>query len=74
MSLFQLPPPTRYDLRFTIAGIPVRVHPLFWLVAPAALITPLLAALIALGAHKGFDFFLQDRGQNQVDRVPEFGL
>ena len=31
--LFQAPSPTRFDLRFTIAGIPVRVHPLFWLVA-----------------------------------------
>jgi len=33
MSLFQIPPPTRYDLRFSIFGIPVRVHPLFWLIA-----------------------------------------
>src|SRR5258705_7127748 len=33
MLLFQPPPPTRYDLRFSIAGIPVRVHPLFWLIA-----------------------------------------
>jgi Zn-dependent protease len=32
MALFQVPPPTRYDLRFSIAGIPVRVHPLFWLI------------------------------------------
>lgn len=32
MSLFQVPPPTRYDLRFSVAGIPVRVHPLFWLI------------------------------------------
>jgi stage IV sporulation protein FB len=31
MSLFQPPPITRYDLRFTLFGIPVRVHPLFWL-------------------------------------------
>ncbi|MBK9927740.1 MAG: site-2 protease family protein [Anaerolineales bacterium] len=31
--LFQIPSPTQYDLRFTIAGIPVSVHPLFWLVA-----------------------------------------
>ena len=31
MLLLQSPPPTRYDLRFSIAGIPVRVHPLFWL-------------------------------------------
>lgn len=33
MSLFQITPPTRFDLRFSIAGIPVRVHPLFWLIA-----------------------------------------
>ena len=33
MVLFQVPPPTRYDLRFTIAGIPVRVHPLFWVIS-----------------------------------------
>ena len=32
MLLFQSPPPTRYDLRFTLAGFPVRVHPLFWLI------------------------------------------
>jgi Zn-dependent protease len=31
MLLFQPPTPTRYDLNFSIAGIPVRVHPLFWL-------------------------------------------
>jgi Zn-dependent protease len=33
MFLFQPPPPTRYDLRFNLAGIPVRVHPGFWLIA-----------------------------------------
>src|SRR5512134_3918704 len=33
MLLFQELPPTRYDLRFSVAGIPVRVHPLFWLIA-----------------------------------------
>jgi Zn-dependent protease len=32
MLAFQEPPPTRYDLNFNLAGIPVRVHPLFWLV------------------------------------------
>ncbi len=31
--MFTLPPPTRYDLRFSVFGIPVRVHPLFWLIA-----------------------------------------
>jgi stage IV sporulation protein FB len=33
MNLFQPPPLTRYDLRFRFAGVPVRVHPLFWLMA-----------------------------------------
>ncbi|MGE0606700.1 MAG: site-2 protease family protein [Pirellulales bacterium] len=31
--LLQEPPYTRYDLHFSLAGVPVRVHPLFWLVA-----------------------------------------
>ncbi len=31
--LFQPPPPTRLDLNFSIFGITVRVHPLFWLIA-----------------------------------------
>jgi len=33
MSFFQSPPPTRYDLNFSLAGISIRVHPLFWLLA-----------------------------------------
>ena len=33
MAFFQPTPTSRYDLRFSIAGIPIRVHPLFWLIA-----------------------------------------
>src|SRR5262245_8557937 len=33
MILFEAPPPTRYDLCFTLAKIPIRVHPTFWLTA-----------------------------------------
>lgn len=33
MFLLQSPAPTRFDLNFTLFGIPVRVHPLFWLLA-----------------------------------------
>jgi Zn-dependent protease len=33
MMLFQVPPPTRYDLRFSLLGFPIRVSPLFWLIA-----------------------------------------
>lgn len=29
--IFQSPAPTRFDLNFSLLGIPVRVHPLFWL-------------------------------------------
>jgi len=32
MSFFDVPPETRYDLRFNLGAIPVRVHPLFWVV------------------------------------------
>lgn len=31
--MFAEPPTTDYDLRFRLLGIPVRVHPLFWLVS-----------------------------------------
>lgn len=31
--MFQSTSPTRFDLRFSIAGIPIRVHPLFWVIA-----------------------------------------
>lgn len=33
MNLLQQPPVSRYDINFSIAGFPVRVHPLFWLMA-----------------------------------------
>jgi Zn-dependent protease len=32
MFPFQPTPVSKYDLRFSISGIPVRVHPLFWLI------------------------------------------
>ncbi len=33
MNLFSVPPETQYDLNFRVAGVPVRVHPLFWVIA-----------------------------------------
>jgi hypothetical protein len=61
MFLFQAPPPTRFDLRFSIAGIPVRVHPLFWLIAllfgssagsPAKLLGWVIAIFISITIHE----------------------
>ena len=31
MTFFREPPPTSLDIKYTIADIPVRIHPLFWL-------------------------------------------
>jgi Zn-dependent protease len=33
MQLFQAPPITRYDLNFKLFGFPIRIHPMFWLLA-----------------------------------------
>jgi len=33
MFLFQVPPQTRFDLNFSILGFPIRVNPLFWVIA-----------------------------------------
>lgn len=32
MTPFAEPPATQYDLRFSLLGVPVRIHPFFWLV------------------------------------------
>jgi stage IV sporulation protein FB len=33
--MFGMPAPTPYDVKFSLLGIPVRVHPLFWVMAAA---------------------------------------
>jgi stage IV sporulation protein FB len=33
--MFSEPPRTRFDLRFTLFGIPVRIHPMFWAISAA---------------------------------------
>ncbi len=74
MSLFQVPPPTRFDLRFSIAGIPVRVHPLFWLIAIlfgsssnsiVSLLTWVVAIFISILIHElGHAFAMRRYGQD----------
>ncbi len=73
MSLFQVPPPTRFDLRFSIAGIPVRVHPLFWLIAILfgsssnsilGLLTWVIAIFVSILIHElGHAFAMRRYGQ-----------
>lgn len=73
MSLFQVPPPTRFDLRFSVAGIPVRVHPLFWLIAILfgsssnsiiSLLTWVAAIFVAILIHElGHAFAMRRYGQ-----------
>jgi Zn-dependent protease len=38
---FVEPPPTQYDLHFQVAGVPVRIHPMFWL----------MTALLGIGSE-----------------------
>jgi stage IV sporulation protein FB len=33
--MFAIPAPTAYDVKFPLLGIPVRIHPLFWVMAAA---------------------------------------
>jgi stage IV sporulation protein FB len=55
------PPRTQYDLNFSLLGIPVRVHPLFWLVAlmlnyrlgdVASVLTWIAAVFLAILVHE----------------------
>jgi len=76
MFLFQAPPPTRFDLNFSIAGIPVRVHPLFWLIAIlfgssansiASLLGWVIAIFISITIHElGHAFALRRHGQGSL--------
>lgn len=66
-------PPTRFDLRFTIAGIPVRVHPLFWLIAlllgsssnnPLLILVWIVVVFISILVHElGHAFAFRRYGQ-----------
>jgi Zn-dependent protease len=55
------PPQTAYDLRFSLLGIPIRVHPLFWLVAllmgsqrrdPASVLIWIVAVFLTILVHE----------------------
>lgn len=58
---FQSPPYTRYDLNFNLAGIPIRVHPLFWLITilfgissgdPIQLLIWIVAVFVSILIHE----------------------
>ncbi|HEX6960599.1 MAG TPA: site-2 protease family protein, partial [Lacipirellula sp.] len=62
--LLSEPPPTQGDLHFRVAGIPVRVHPFFWLVTlvmglsgrgdtpPAALVAWIVVVFVSILVHE----------------------
>ncbi len=60
--IFSDPPRTAYDLHFSVLGIPVRVHPLFWFVAfllgmrgdpkPAEIITWVGVVFVSILVHE----------------------
>jgi Zn-dependent protease len=67
------PPPTQADIHFRLAGIPIRVHPFFWLVTlvmglggsgdtrPEELLTWILVVFISVVVHELGHAFLQRR-------------
>jgi len=74
MFIFQDPVPTRFDLRFSILGIPVRVHPLFWVIALlfasgssslTSILTWTVAIFVSILIHElGHAFAMRRYGQN----------
>jgi Zn-dependent protease len=59
--MFGAPTATPYDLRFSVAGIPVRVHPLFWLMSfvlgfragePAEILIWIAAVFVSILVHE----------------------
>jgi Zn-dependent protease len=61
MLLFQPPPYTRYDLNFSLAGIPIRVHPFFWVMTllfglsagdPLQLLVWVIAVFVSILIHE----------------------
>jgi stage IV sporulation protein FB len=73
MLLFQPPPPTSFDLNFNLFGFPVRVHPLFWVIAilfglsagnPLHILLWVLAMFISIVIHElGHAFAMRYYGQ-----------
>jgi Zn-dependent protease len=73
MFLFQPPSPTPFDLRFSVAGFPARVHPLFWLIAilfgssagtPAEMLGWVIAIFVSITIHElGHALALRRYGQ-----------
>lgn len=71
--MIQSAPPTRFDLRFSIAGFPVRVHPLFWVIAvllgsgsrnPLMILVWIVAVFVSILIHElGHAFAFRRFGQ-----------
>ncbi len=76
------PAPTAYDLRFRIGSIPVRVHPLFWLitalmsggnVSPLYMITWIGICFVSILVHElGHAVFMRRYGQQP--RIVLYGM
>lgn len=71
--MFQRPPATNFDLRFSIFGIPVQVHPLFWVMAVLfgfGLTNPVLIFIWVLVVF--FSILIHELGHSLMMRV--FGV
>ncbi|HSR47477.1 MAG TPA: site-2 protease family protein [Anaerolineales bacterium] len=80
--MFAEPALTRFDLRFSVAGIPVRIHPLFWLIAvllgfsagdPLFIVIWVAVVLISILVHE-FGHALAFRALGERSKVVLYGM
>lgn len=80
--MFAEPAPTRFDLTFSVVGIPVRIHPLFWLIAvllgfsvgdPLFLVIWVAVVLVSILVHE-FGHALAFRALGERSKVVLYGM
>lgn len=69
--MFASPSPTQFDLHFRIAGVPIRIHPFFWIIAllltigatkePVGVLVGIAAILVSVIVHEMGHALLQRR-------------
>jgi stage IV sporulation protein FB len=80
--MFAEPAPTRFDVKFSVAGVPVRIHPVFWLIAillgfsagdPVYIVIWVAVVLISILVHE-FGHALAFRALGERSKVVLYGM
>lgn len=79
--MFGIPEPTEFDLRFRLLGIPVRVHPMFWVLSAglgmhnegAEVVIFMLCVFVSILVHE-FGHALMVRAEGEIPEVILFWM